>query len=432
MTVATPPQNLAAERSVLGAVLLSDRVLRPLIVEVGLRPEHFHVDRHRLIWRAMTEMSDAQQHVDVVTVTAHLATAGTLDAAGGAAGIDELTGEVPGLGGVRRYGELVVEAWRWRTRLTATFEQQAAVASADAAAFEVALQRASALAVVASDTSFVEPVDLAECAWRDMTEAPTAGLPLPVELPGLGRMMRLRPGHVTVVTGWSHHGKTLLALQLAARVGEDSRRVVIWTNEDTKLELVARYLNRVTGIPACRITDRALSDDDLAAITTALGRLPFGVQECHGWSALQVARHVRQVRPVAAVVDHFHALPGVSKADGVDDAMQLLVAAAGQTQCHLVVVCQLNQERLKQVCRPAPVARDLRGSGQIFNLAHNVLAVYLQEEELEDASGRRLGRPVQLEEGHVDVLKNKATGGLGAVAVRFDSRRLRFVEAVAA
>ncbi len=423
-----PPHNLEAETSILGAVLIAPTCLRPLIVEEGLRADHFYRDRHRAIFTAMAAMSDAEQHVDVVTLTARLRDAGTLDDVGGRASIDELTGGVPGLGNVREYARIVVTHWRWRQRLLSAYEQQAAVAFFDEPAFEVALAKASALVALTAEESLVDPQDLASHMFDWMQGDSDEGLPVPPELSSLGRIIRLRAGHVTVIGGWSHHGKTLLSLMLAATIGERGHRSVIWTNEDTPEELVARYLNRITGVPASMISDRRLTGEQTRRVVAQIGKVPFGVQTAAGWDARQIARHIRQVRPALAVVDHFHNLPNVGKTEGIDEAMQALVAAAGQTPCHLIVVCQLNQTRNQLVVRPAPVGRDLRGSGQLYNLAHNVLMVHREEEELEDEMGRKLGRAVQRENGHVDVVKNKPTGKLAAIPVVFDERRLVFVE----
>ena len=422
-----PRHNLEAEQSVIGAVLLTNTVLRALILEEGLRPEHFYRDRHRIMWAAITDMSDRDQHVDVVTLTANLRNTGLLEQVGGRAGIDELTGGVPGLGGVRDYARLVIENWRWRQRLTSTFEQQVAIDQADEQAFEVAIQQAHALVALDADESYVDPIDLDRHMWKWIESEPDEGLPVPSELGSLAKMVRFRPGHVTVIAGWSHHGKTMLAGQFAAAIGDHGHRAVIWTNEDTPEELVARHLCRVTGVPAVSIADRNLTNDQILKLMKVQG-LPFGVQPCFGWDARQIGRHIRQVRPAVAVVDHFHALPSVGKTEGIDEAMQILVAAAGQTPCHLFVVCQLNQERNKSVVRPTPVGRDLRGSGQLYALAHTVLLVHREEEELRDMNGHALGRAVQLENGHVDVVKNKPMGRLDAISVNFDERHLRFVE----
>lgn len=430
MATVAPPHNLEAERAVLGAVLLSDKALRPLILEERLRPEHFYRDLHRLVWQAMTALSDQGDPVDVLTVTAHLKSIGMLESAGGTAAIDELTGSVPGLGGVRQYARIIVDHYRWRQRLSSAYQQVAVILNhAGEQEYEQALRAATELVALQDDETFVDPDDLTGHMWRWIDQPPDPGLPIPPELTGLGKMIRLRSGHVTVIAGWSHHGKTLVASQLAAWIGHKGNRSVIWTNEDTPEELVARHYQRALAVPASAISDRNITPDQAQKIV-GYGRLPFGVQPCFSWDATQIARHIRQVRPNLAVVDHFHALPGVSKTDGIDDAMQTLVAAAGQTPCHLIVVCQLNQERNKSVVRPAPVGRDLRGSGQLYALAHTVLLVHRQEEEaLDPTTSRPLGRAIQLDEGTLDIVKNKPTGRLGATAVLFDQKRLRFVEA---
>jgi replicative DNA helicase len=428
--IITPPHHLEAEQSVLGAVLIAPNCLRSLIVEERLRPEHFYRDTHRHIWTAMMAMSDRGDHVNVLTVTNELEQQGVLAQAGGPAAVDALTGAVPGLGGVREYARLVIDRWRDRQRLTSAYEQIAAIANhVSEEEYEVALQKATSLVALTAEESFVDPDDLTRHMWHWMDEPVDHGLPVPPELASLAKRVRFRTGHVTVIAGWSHHGKTLIASQFAAWMGAKGHKAVIWTNEDTPEELAARHYNRVLGIPAARIADRDLDQAQIKRIVDA-GRLPFGVQPCYGWDATQIGRHIRQTRPAVAVVDHFHNLPGVGKTDGADNAMQALVAAAGQTPTHLIVVCQLNQERNKTVVRPAPVGRDLRGTGQIYNLAHTVLLIHRQEEEEQDPNGVRLGRAIQCEEGSLDVVKNKPTGKLGAVPVRFDQARLRFVEAM--
>src|SRR5271168_5322607 len=93
--VITPPHNLDAEQSVLGAILLSDRSLYALVIEEGLRAEDFYRDRHGVIYEAMLALYDESEPVDVLTVTDRLRQTGKLQEIGGAATVDELTGVVP-------------------------------------------------------------------------------------------------------------------------------------------------------------------------------------------------------------------------------------------------------------------------------------------------------------------------------------------------
>src|SRR5947209_17112308 len=97
--VIAPPQNLDAEQSVLGAILLSDRSLYALVIEEGLRAEDFYRDRHAVIYEAMLALYNDSEPVDVLTVTDRLRSAGRLDEIGGPAAVDEL----PGLGPAARH-----------------------------------------------------------------------------------------------------------------------------------------------------------------------------------------------------------------------------------------------------------------------------------------------------------------------------------------
>src|SRR5438128_2781319 len=93
--VVTPPHNLEAEQSVLGAILLSDRSLYALVIEEGLRADDFYRERHELIYEAMLSLYSDSEPVDVLTVVDRLRQMGKLEEAGGRAAVDELTGVVP-------------------------------------------------------------------------------------------------------------------------------------------------------------------------------------------------------------------------------------------------------------------------------------------------------------------------------------------------
>ena len=122
-----PPHSLEAEQSVLGAVLLSDKVHYAYVIEEGLRPEDFYRERHQVIYQSMLDLYNESEPIDVVTVTEHLRARGALEAAGGPAEIDALTAAVPAVGNLRRYGQIVRENSLLRKLLTATYEIQSSV-----------------------------------------------------------------------------------------------------------------------------------------------------------------------------------------------------------------------------------------------------------------------------------------------------------------
>ena len=150
-TGVAPPHSLEAEQSVLGGILLSDRAMYGLVIEEGLKPEDFYRERHRLIYDSMLALYRETEPIDVLTVAEHLRSAGKLEDAGGKASIDELTGGVPGLGGIRRYAQIVREHALMRRLLSTTYEIQASVLNHAAAPRELVEQAERAMLEVAHD-----------------------------------------------------------------------------------------------------------------------------------------------------------------------------------------------------------------------------------------------------------------------------------------
>src|SRR3954467_4244551 len=122
-----PPQNLEAEQSVLGAVLLSDTSLPALIIDERLNPEDFYREAHGRIYQAMLELHGKGEPVDSLMLVEHLKHAGDLEGVGGAAAIELLAGSVPAVGNLRNYARIVKENAMLRRLLHAGYDIQAQV-----------------------------------------------------------------------------------------------------------------------------------------------------------------------------------------------------------------------------------------------------------------------------------------------------------------
>ncbi|HEX6020394.1 MAG TPA: DnaB-like helicase N-terminal domain-containing protein, partial [Solirubrobacter sp.] len=122
-----PPQNLEAEQSVLGAVLLSDTALPALIIDERLTPADFYRESHARIYQAMLDLHTQGEPIDALTLVEHLKQAGDLEAVGGAAAIELLAGSVPAVGNVRQYARIVRDNAMLRRLLHASYEIQAQV-----------------------------------------------------------------------------------------------------------------------------------------------------------------------------------------------------------------------------------------------------------------------------------------------------------------
>src|SRR5215211_2418452 len=117
-----PPQNLDAESSVLGAMMVSEGAIPPVVLDVRLHDEDFYRERHRIIFRAITSLYEHGEPVDALTVSASLAQHGELAEAGGKESVSELASTVPVPGNARHYAQIVKQNALLR-RLLATSQQ---------------------------------------------------------------------------------------------------------------------------------------------------------------------------------------------------------------------------------------------------------------------------------------------------------------------
>src|SRR3954449_13082513 len=102
-----PPQNLEAEGSVLGAMMVSEGAIAPVILDVRLHDEDFYRERHRIVFRAVTGLYEQGEPVDALTVSEFLAQHRELAGGGGKEAVAELPTTAPVPGSARHYAQIV-------------------------------------------------------------------------------------------------------------------------------------------------------------------------------------------------------------------------------------------------------------------------------------------------------------------------------------
>src|ERR671936_1630230 len=117
-----PPQNLEAEASVLGGMVVCDGPSPPVVLDVRLRDEDFYRERHRIVFRAITDLYEQGEPVDALTVSELLTQRGEVAEAGGKEAVSELASTVPVPGNARHYARIVKQNALLR-RLLATSQR---------------------------------------------------------------------------------------------------------------------------------------------------------------------------------------------------------------------------------------------------------------------------------------------------------------------
>ena len=233
-TIATgvaPPHSLEAEQSVLGGILLSDRSMYGLVIEEGLKAEDFYRDRHRLIYESMLALYRESEPIDVLTVSEHLRSTGKLEQAGGKGAIDELTGGVPGLGGIRRYAQIVREHALMRRLLSTTYEIQASVLNHAAAPRDLVEQAERAMLEVAHDDrqkDFRTIDEILDDELRKMEKLSREGTSLTGTPSGFRDLDEItggfQPGNLIVIAARPAMGKSALVTNIAENAAIDHGR----------------------------------------------------------------------------------------------------------------------------------------------------------------------------------------------------------------
>jgi replicative DNA helicase len=433
-----PPHDIEAEQSVLGAILISGRVLQHVALEVGLREGDFYRQAHSDIYAAMCALFHAGEPVDQLTVIDQLSRSGRLDAVGGAVNVDVLAGTVPNVANVHRYARIVRDLAIARRLLAATYEIQGEIGArrhdgeelveqAERLVFALRAERLSSRQSTLEEAVVSELARL-ELAAKDEREIPG----LVTGIPGLDRLLGgLQDGRLYVIAARPSMGKSLLALQFARHAAlKERQRVLFASLEMSDSETAQRHLAAESGVSPDRLHLGQIEDRDWPALLKAAAKTagaPFHLLDDGDLSLMTLRAQARQVAVRygdlrLVVVDYLQLLradqPTGNRVEDVSAFSRGLKRLARELRCPVIAVAQLNRS-VESRPDKRPQLADLRESGQIEADADVVCMLYRDDYYDPDSE-----RP-----GEMDILIRKnRQGRLGAVVVAQDSR-LRYAEA---
>ena len=430
-----PPQSLEAEQAVLGAILLSDRALYAVAFEERLDASHFYRDRHARIYEAMRALHAANEPVDVLTVTDQLRRTGQLEAIGGRASVDELTGGVPGLGGVRRYAQIVRDLAQSRALLVASYEIQARVqASPGAGAELLEFAEAQIFALgqaerAKSDIALDQAVgdELARIEQASRSERDILGL-----TSGLAALDRVTGGwhdaNLIVLAARPGMGKSSVALSFASHAAfEEQRPVLFCSIEMSTSETVQRFLSSETSISTDRLRSGDVNERDWPKLLAAGVRAHDARFRLLDDPSITPGQLRGQARAISLregglgliVVDYLQLMrpdaPSGNRVEDVSSISRALKLLARELNCPVLALSQLSRA-VEQRTDKRPLLADLRESGSIEADADQVLMLY-RDDYYDDESPRA---------GEMDILVRKNRHGrLAELPFSWQPERMR-------
>ena len=430
------PQSIEAERSVIGALLISSDSWDG-VAEVVAAAD-FYRPAHRAIFRQIALLVDRGEPVDVVTVSDRLLATGELDAAGGHTYLAELAEQTPTASNVRAYAKAVRERSVLRQLINAAQDIASAGFNPEGRSSEELVDEAERLIMQISESGqkaggpqgmegllkgAIDRIEELYNTGGDITGLTTGFIDLDRMTSGL------QPSDLVIVAGRPSMGKTSFAMNLVENAALASDRpLMVFSMEMPAEQLVIRMLSSLGRIDQSRVRTGKLEQDDwpkLASATEKLKGTQVFIDDTPALTPTELRSRVRKlVREQGdlgmIMVDYLQLMRVAGSGDGrtaeISEISRSLKAIAKEFKCPVVALSQLNRS-LEQRPNKRPVNSDLRESGAIEQDADVIMFIYRDEVYNEDSPDK----------GVAEIIIGKQRNGpIGSCRLSFQGQFTRF------
>ena len=429
-----PPQNIEAEQSVLGAVLLDNFAMNKVMDIVS--PDDFYKGPHRRIFSAMLDLNERNETIDLITLTDHLKAKNELDSVGGASYLSELVNSIPTAANVRQHSKIVHDKAMLRNLISVATDI-ISQGYEDSGQVEDLLDRAESTIFAITEKkirpSFVSLKEIMKDSFATierLAENKERVTGIPTGFKDLDeRTAGFQPSDLIVIAGRPSMGKTALALGIAQHASiERHATTAIFSLEMSKEQLVLRMLCSAARVDAHRVRTGYIGRADWPRLTTAAGKLteaPIFIDDTPALSVLEMRAKARRLKKEHGldliIVDYLQLMRGRGDSETrereISEISRSLKALAKELAVPVVALSQLSRAVESRGGDKKPVLADLRESGAIEQDADVVLFVF--RKEVYDPSEENVG----LAEINIGKQRN---GPVGTVKMTFINSYTRF------
>ena len=431
-----PPQNLEAEQSVIGGILLDNQALNS-VLEV-LHVEDFYSEAHRKIFAAIIELYDRNEPSDLITLSNILRSKNQLDQAGGASYLSTLADNVPSAANIDHYSKIVKEKSILRKLIgTATdilgksynagTDIDTVLDEAERAIFDISENKIRPAFSPFKDI-IKESVKTIERLYE--RKELVTGVPT-----GFEKMDDITSGlqksDLVIIAGRPSMGKTAFALNIAQYAAlEANVAVAIFSLEMSKEQLALRMLSSEARVDSQRIRRGFLGEADWPRLISAAGRLSEAqifVDDSSAITALEMKAKARRLKSTVdlglIILDYLQLMRSggyreTSREQEISEISRSLKALAKELNVPVIALSQLNR-KLEDRTNKRPQMADLRDSGAIEQDADLIAFIYRDEvyEKSEENP----------EKGMAEIIIGKQRNGpTGMVKLAFQDKFARF------
>lgn len=429
-----PPQSQAAERAVLGAMLLDEEAIGAVIE--SLDSSFFYDASHQKVFEGIVKLYADRKNVDIITLADRLKSDGVLESVGGSAFLADLVESIPTSANVLHHAEIVKEKGIKRKLIrnateivTRSYEDATdagvLVDDAERLIFEIAHAREKQQAYAVKDIvkETIKVIDSLYHRKETVTGVPTGFYKFDEMTSGLQR------SDLVVVAARPSMGKSAFAATIAEYAAlEKGIGVAFFSLEMSKEQVVMRMLCSQARVDASKVRTGMLASSDWPLLTRAAAKLsnaPYYIDDTPAISPLELRAKARRLKAAhdigLVVVDYLQLMRGATtKAENrqqeISEISRSLKALARELRVPVIAISQLSRAvESRQDHRPQ--LSDLRESGAIEQDADVV--VLLVREDYYDAKPENIGL--------ADIIIAKQRNGpTGSFKLRFSKQFVRF------
>jgi replicative DNA helicase len=390
-----PPQNIEAEQSVLGGVLIENDAINK-VMEI-LTADDFYREAHRRIFDGLINLSERDEPADLITLTNELRKINQLDSVGGASYLTSLIDSVPTAANIEYYAKIVKEKSVLRQLIQTSTEivtqcyedrgdVEAFLDEAERAIFQISENR-----VRPSFYSIREIVKQSFKTLERLYEKKELVTGVPSGFKDLDqRTAGFQPSDLIIVAGRPSMGKTAFCLNVAQYAAIEKRiPVAIFSLEMSKEQLVIRMLCSEAHVEGTKLRTGFLSESDWPRLTLAAGNLsdaPIFIDDTAALSVLELRAKARRLNAEHGlgmiILDYLQLMRGRTRVESrqqeISEISRSLKALSKELNIPVIAVSQLSR-KTEERTGMRPQLSDLRESGAIEQDADLILFLYRDE-----------------------------------------------------
>ncbi|MBP7796048.1 MAG: replicative DNA helicase [Elusimicrobiales bacterium] len=440
----TYPNSVEAEMAVLGTMLVNKDSIET-IIEI-LKPEHFYLDTHKIIFETILKLNDSKKSVDIVIVSEELKKINRLDDIGGMKYLTDLVEKVSSPAHAKEYANIVKEKYILRELIRVSTQSieaaydssqeiDAVLDYAQKGIFDVSQKNVS--------HSFVAPKDLANNYLLRLQEVHKNRKPI-TGIPSGFSQLDFKTGgfqnsEFIIIAARPSQGKTALALNIAYNIGVSNKiPVIFFSLEMDKYSLINRFIASSIKYDSSAIRRGAFPNDKWQDITTEVSKIydsNIWIDDTPGLTIMDIRARARKLildlqskdqnlNKFIVIIDYLQLIRGFGKPESrqqeVSEISRLLKDMARSLNIPVIALSQLNrrtEDRSREGNRPQ--LSDLRESGSLEQDSDVVVMIHRDYYYSKDESKRN--------DADLIIAKNR-NGAVGDIKLLFHPEWTKFSE----